>query len=184
MPLLWTHLIPATLGRQGDAQRAERDVRRAIAYSMGVARRHPARAADLRHDLLPGAGPDEHLRRAPVQGDPRLRPQPGAVQAMVGSGRQPGSPTAGAWSSSRPLGIAATRTSTRSHGHCAGCTSITTSVAATTIFAAATATRYRGCCEKLSSTSGVDSGLIELIPREVRRQSIAPSVLPGLATCC
>ena len=65
------------------AQRAERDVRRRDGVQHGgQARGHPPRAPHLRHDVLPGAGPDERLRRASVQGDPRLRPQPAAVEAM------------------------------------------------------------------------------------------------------
>ena len=76
IPLLWTHLIPATLEGRAIAQRAERDVRRGDGLQHGrQARGHPPRPPHLRHHLLPGAGPDERVRRASLQGDPRLRPQ-------------------------------------------------------------------------------------------------------------
>jgi cyanophycin synthetase len=63
IPLLWTHLIPATL--EG---RALHNVQNAMFAAVdGVlaghqARRDPPRPAHLRHHLLPGAGPDERVR--------------------------------------------------------------------------------------------------------------------------
>ena len=74
-----------------DAQRAERDVRGGDGVQHGAqAGGHPPRAPHLRHHVLPGAGPDEHLRRASVQGDPRLRPQPGRGRGDVRAGRAAG----------------------------------------------------------------------------------------------
>ena len=56
IPLLWTHLIPATLEGRAHAQRAERDVRRGDGVlARHQARRHPPGPAHLRHDVLPGA---------------------------------------------------------------------------------------------------------------------------------
>ena len=69
IPLLWTHLIPATL--EG---RATHNVQNAMfAAAMGVLARHQARRdppgpAHVRHDVLPGARPHERVQRASVQG--------------------------------------------------------------------------------------------------------------------
>ena len=50
IPLLWTHLIPATLEGRAHAQRAERDVRRRDGLlARHQARRHPPGPAHLRH---------------------------------------------------------------------------------------------------------------------------------------
>ena len=68
---------PGDARRPRAAQRAERDVRRGD----GVLAGHQARgrsATGLRTfdtTFFQAPGPDERVRRAPVQGDPRLRPQ-------------------------------------------------------------------------------------------------------------
>ncbi len=83
LPLVWTHLVPATLEGQGDAQRPERHVRgghrlRARERADGaLAGPDPPRPPHLLDQLLRGARPAQRVRRAPVQGHPRLRPQPG-----------------------------------------------------------------------------------------------------------
>ncbi len=78
IPLLWTHLIPATLEGRAMHNVQNAMFAAAMAFTHGrEARGHPPRPAHLRHHVLPGARPDERVRRAPVQGDPRLRPQPG-----------------------------------------------------------------------------------------------------------
>ena len=113
IPLLWTHLIPATLEGRAlhNVQNAMFAARRRLQPGH-QARRHPPRAAHLRHLLLPGAGPDERVQRAPVQGHPRLRPQPGRrprhVPTWSSARRCAGASIAGA----RPCrATAATRTS-------------------------------------------------------------------------
>ena len=108
IPLLWTHLIPATLEGRGHAQRAERDVRGGDGVQHGrQARGHPPRPPHLRHQLLPGPGPDERLRRARVQGHPRLRPQPGRGGGDVPADRPDrgqGQEAGGARRTGRPAG--------------------------------------------------------------------------------
>ena len=81
-PLLWTHLIPATIEGRAMHNVQNAMFAAALAYNMDVEPgRHPSRIADVRLDVLPGAGSHEHLRRASVQGHPRLRAQPGRSQA-------------------------------------------------------------------------------------------------------
>ena len=76
IPLLWTHLIPATLEGRATAQRAERDVCGGDGvFAWHQARCHPPGPAHVRLDVLPGAGPDERVQRASVQGAVRLWPQ-------------------------------------------------------------------------------------------------------------
>ena len=105
----------------GAAQRPERDVRRRHRLQPGRgAGGHPPRPAHLRHHLLPGAGPAQRLRRAPLQGDPRLRPQRGGGQGDGRPGRAPAAERAGGSSSSPPPATAATRTSAPSPRACAG----------------------------------------------------------------
>ncbi len=109
------------------------------------ARGHPPRPAHVRHHVLPGAGPHERVRRASVQGDPRLRAQRRGGAGDVRPGRTAWRSGAGASACSRRPATAATRTSPRSGAPRPG-TSITTSAAATTACAAARATRCRACC--------------------------------------
>ena len=87
IPLLWTHLIPATMEGRALHNVQNAMVATAVAYSLGKKLediRHGLRTFDL---VLPGAGPDERVQRAPVQGDPRLRPQPGRGAGHVPAGR-------------------------------------------------------------------------------------------------
>ena len=76
IPLLWTHLIPATLEGKALHNVENAMFAAAMAYALGVTldniRTGPAH---LRQHLLPVARPDERLRRARLPGDPRLRPQ-------------------------------------------------------------------------------------------------------------
>ena len=78
MPLIYSHLIPATLGG-----RARMNIANALAAAgRGVGRgrappRHPPGPADVQHLVLPGAGPPQRGRRAGLQGDHRLLPQRG-----------------------------------------------------------------------------------------------------------
>ncbi len=74
LPLLWTHLIPATL--EGKALHNVQNAMFAatMAYAMGVRIdniKHGLRTFDF--DVLPGARPHERLGQAALQGDPRLR---------------------------------------------------------------------------------------------------------------
>ena len=76
IPLLWTHLIPATLEGKALHNVQTPCSPRPIAYARGVAVeniRQGLRTFD--HRLLPDAGPAERLRRAPLPRDARLRPQ-------------------------------------------------------------------------------------------------------------
>ena len=87
IPLLWTHLIPATMEGRALHNVQNAMVATAVAYSLGKKLediRHGLRTFDL---VLPGARPDERVQRAPVQGDPRLRPQPGRGAGHVPAGR-------------------------------------------------------------------------------------------------
>ena len=84
IPLLWTHLIPATLEGRALHNVQNAMFAAAMAFSMGL------KLEDIRHGLrtfdttfFQAPGPDEHLRRASVQGDPRLRPQPGRGRGDV-----------------------------------------------------------------------------------------------------
>ena len=135
----------------GAAQRAERDVRGGDGVQHGgQAGGHPARAPHLRHHVLPGAGPDERLRRASVQGDPRLRPQPGRGRGDVRAGRAARGERAAASACWPRRATGATRTSARSAGS-RRAASTTTSAAATTSCAAASRTRCRTCCARRCS---------------------------------
>ena len=91
-----------------DAQRPERDVRRGDGLQHGPqAGGYPPWAPDLRYDVLPGAGPDEHLRRAPLQGHPGLRPQPARRRGHVrpgGAAGAGGTSDRGAGRAGRPPG--------------------------------------------------------------------------------
>ena len=84
IPLLWTHLIPATLEGRAMHNVQNAMFAAAMAFSMGL------KLEDIRHGLrtfdttfFQAPGPDEHLRRASVQGDPRLRAQPGRGRGDV-----------------------------------------------------------------------------------------------------
>ena len=143
IPLLWTHLIPATLEGRAHAQRAERDVRRLDrVLARPQARRDPPGPAHLRHDVLPGAGPHERLQRAPVQGAVRLRPQ----RARGRHARRPRDPARRLRAAHRRAGRArrpprrgpARRSRRRSRA-----ASTTTSAAATTTCATAGPTKCR-----------------------------------------
>ena len=117
IPLLVDPPHPGDARGPRAAQRAERDVRRRDGVQHGAqAGGHPARAPDLRHHVLPGAGTDEHLRRASVQGHPRLRPQSGRGRGDVPAGRAArGRRGGGSWCWPRRA-TGATRTSPRSGG--------------------------------------------------------------------
>ena len=56
IPLLWTHLIPATLEGRGAAQRPERHVRRRHRLQHGV------KLEDIRHGLRPSTPPSSRPR--------------------------------------------------------------------------------------------------------------------------
>jgi cyanophycin synthetase len=76
IPLLWTHLIPATLEGRALHNVQNAMFAAALAYHMHVDLediRHGA--AHFRQHLLPVSGPPQRLRQAPLQGDPGLRPQ-------------------------------------------------------------------------------------------------------------
>ena len=90
MPLVWTHLLPATF--EG---RARMNVQNALAAAgrrvgrRGASPRHPAGAADLHDQLLHGAGTPEHVRARRLPGDRRLRPQPARRRCARAVRRQP-----------------------------------------------------------------------------------------------
>ena len=87
IPLLWTHLIPATLEGRATHNVQNAMFAAAMAFSLGnQARCDPPGAAHVRHDVLPGAGPHERLQRASVQGRVRLRPQRARRRHHGGSG--------------------------------------------------------------------------------------------------
>jgi cyanophycin synthetase len=143
MPLLWTHLIPATLEGKALHNVQNAMFAAAMAYAHGrQGREHPPGPAHLRHHLLPGPGPPQRLRRAAVQGHPRLRPQPRrrASDGRPGAAPRRARAAASAWS--RPPATGATRTSARSPARRRGVRSHHLA-AATTIRAAAIATRCR-----------------------------------------
>jgi UDP-N-acetylmuramyl tripeptide synthase len=76
IPLMWTHLIPATLEGRAMHNVQNAMFAAAMAFSLDASSSTPsARACAPSTHLLPGAGAHERLRRAPVQGDLRLRPQ-------------------------------------------------------------------------------------------------------------
>ena len=76
IPLMWTHLIPATMeGRALHNVQNAMYRRRHGLQSGPQAGRDPPGPAHLRQHLLPGAGAHERLGRTPLQGDLRLRPQ-------------------------------------------------------------------------------------------------------------
>ena len=86
LPLIWTHLIPATVEGKALHNVENAMFTAAMAYALGLSLDQIRTGlADLRQHLLPVAGPDEHLRRARLPGDPRLRPQ-------RGGGRRDGRP--------------------------------------------------------------------------------------------
>ena len=78
LPLIWTHLIPATVEGKALHNVENAMFTAAMAYALGLSldqiRNGPQ---DLRQHLLPVARPDEHLRRARLPRHPRLRPQRG-----------------------------------------------------------------------------------------------------------
>jgi hypothetical protein len=97
IPLLWTHLIPATV--EGKAMHNVQNAMFAARDGLRdgrEGREHPPRPAHLRHHLLPGPRPPQRLRRAALQGHPRLRPQP---RRRARDGRPRASPRAGSRSS-------------------------------------------------------------------------------------
>ena len=87
---------PGDAGRQGDAQRPERHVRRRHRLRPGRgaagadAGPDPPRAPDLLDQLLRGARPAQRVRRPPLPGHPGLRPQPGRRRRHGRPGRPPG----------------------------------------------------------------------------------------------
>ena len=73
-PLLWTHLIPATIEGRAMHNVQNAMFAAALAYNMDVSLEDIRQGLqNLRLDVLPGAGSHEYLRRASVQGHPRLR---------------------------------------------------------------------------------------------------------------
>ena len=76
MPVLYTHLIPATFGGQGPDERRECPRRRRRGVGGGrPSPRHPAGPADVLDVVLPGARPAEPARRGRDPGRHRLLPQ-------------------------------------------------------------------------------------------------------------
>ena len=76
IPLLWTHLIPATLEGRATHNVQNAMFAAAMAFSLGIkldAIRQGLRTFDC--DVLPGAGAHERLQRASLQGAVRLRAQ-------------------------------------------------------------------------------------------------------------
>ena len=148
------------------------------------ARGHPPRPAHLRHHVLPGARPDERLRRAPVQGHPRLRPQPGRdagdVPDLVERSPVRGPPDRGA----RPPGdrrdedIAEIARDRRRR------TSTTTSSGATTTRAAASRTRCRSCWRRGCSRDGVAARPDHRHRRRAGGGAERRSSMAGPAICC
>ena len=127
-----------------DAQRAERDVRRGDGLlARHQARRDPPGAAHLRLHLLPGAGPHERVRRAPVQGaSSTTATTPHAVGSDGGSRRAPRRAPAGASCVLAGPGDRRDEDLVAIAAAVAG-RSTTTSAAATTICAAAARTKCR-----------------------------------------
>ena len=111
IPLIWTHLIPATLEGKALHNVENAMFTAAMAYALGlIARPDPHRAQDLRQHLLPVARPDERLRRARLPRDPRLRPQRGRGRRHGRSRRAAEAARASASSASPAPATAATRT--------------------------------------------------------------------------
>ena len=76
MQLAWTHLLPGDVRRPGADERAERPGRGGRGVRRGcAAARHPAGAAHVLDQLLPGSGPPERGRGRRRQRDRRLLPQ-------------------------------------------------------------------------------------------------------------
>ena len=78
LPLIWTHLIPATVEGKALHNVENAMFTAAMAYALGLSLdqiRTGLRTFDNTFFQSPGA--DEHLRRARLPGDPRLRPQRG-----------------------------------------------------------------------------------------------------------
>ncbi len=76
IPLLWTHLVPATLEGRATHNVQNAMFAAAMAFSLGhQARRHSPGPAYIRFHLLSGAGPHECVQRASLQSAVRLRPQ-------------------------------------------------------------------------------------------------------------
>ena len=78
LPLIWTHLIPATVEGKALHNVENAMFTAAMAYALGLSLdqiRTGLRTFD--NTFFQIARPDEHLRRARLPGDPRLRPQRG-----------------------------------------------------------------------------------------------------------
>ncbi len=150
----------------GDAQRAERDVRGGDGVQHGAqAGGHPARAPHLRHHVLPGAGPDEHLRRASVQGDPRLRPQSGGGRGDVPAGRSAGRERT-ADLRARRAGRPAGRGHPRDRADRGGTVRPLHLPARRPASRPQARTRYRSCCARRCWRNGVPADQILVIPSE------------------
>ena len=183
IPLVWTHLIPATLEGRALHNVQNAMFAAAMAYSLGIkldAIRHGLRTFDI--DVLPGAGPHERVQRAPVQGALRLRPQRarggrhGRSRAAARS-RGPAHRRA-----RRARATVATRTCAPSPTRWPAA-STTTSAGATTACAVAAATRCRSCRPRSCSCAAC------LPPpsrssRTSRRRSRPHSTWASRATCC
>ena len=144
IPLLWTHLIPATLEGRALHNVQNAMFAAAMAFSLGIkldAIRQGLRTFDTH--VLPGAGPHERVRRASVQGAPRLRPQRARGRRRWPTWRSGSMSPAGA----SCVLAGARRSPRRGPARDRRCgrrqASTITSAAATTTCAAATATRCR-----------------------------------------
>ncbi len=111
IPLLWTHLIPATLEGRATHNVQNAMFAAAIAFSLGVKLERSARAcAPSTRTFFQAPGPHERLRRAPVQGDLRLRPQRARGRDARGPRAAGSTSPAGASSCSPAPATGATRT--------------------------------------------------------------------------
>ena len=121
IPLLWTHLIPATLEGRATHNVQNAMFAAAMAFSLGIkldAIRQGLRTFDTTFFQAPG--PHERLRRASVQGDLRLRPQRARGRRRWRTSRSASTSRAGASSCSRARATGATRTCARSRSAVAG----------------------------------------------------------------
>ena len=166
IPLMWTHLIPATLEGRALHNVQNAMVAAAMAFSLGhQARSDPPGPAHVRHHVLPGARAHERVQRASVQGADGLRPQRACGRGDGRPGAAARRASAAASSCWPGRAIAATRTCARSPRR-SPASSTTTSAVATIRCAAATATRCRASSPRRCRRAASPEDAISIIPDE------------------
>ena len=165
-PLLWTHLIPATVEGRAMHNVQNAMFAAALAYNMNIGLediRHGLRTFDSTFFQAPGRMNiyNEH----PVQGHPRLRTQPRGGPRDVRSRRS----FRGRWQARRGARGARRPARRRYSGdrrNCGRALRLITSAVATTIAADAARTKWRSCSRIACSSATSTPTAIEVIPDE------------------